>query len=72
MEVFDLFAVNAKFSMKIVEIFLSVILLVISSNMFTCDFTSNIINPSKDYVILRRVERLRIILQPFQVLNWKC
>ena len=54
---------------EIVEIFSSVILLAIISNIFTCDFARDIINPSKDYAILRRIEGLHVILQPFQGLE---
>ena len=54
---------------EILEIFSSVILLVTISNIFTCDFTRNIVKPSKDYVILRRVEELHVILQLFEGLE---
>ena len=42
----------------------------IISNIFTCDFISNIIKPSNDYMILRKVEGWHIILQPFEGLHF--
>ena len=54
---------------EIMEMFSPIILLATISNVFTCDFTRNTINPSKYRAVLPRAEGLRAVLQPFQGLE---